>query len=198
MERRAAIPPATIVTTMTMNVRRETALLFALDMLLVLVAWGTAFWLRFNLDVPAEFQQLAWHSAPWTLIAFALGLAIARVYRHVWRYIGLPELRQLGAGVLLGAVLSATAVLMLRYPNFPRSVLLLQPLLVLVFLGSVRAAWRPFPKRSACPCKAYRYWAVLTPWRRLRAPWVRRRPWSPARQDRPRGAMCCFNPQTRP
>ncbi len=117
-------------------------------MLLVYLAWWAAFWLRFNLDIPLEFQSVAAHSAPWVLLTFALGLSAARVYRHVWRYIGLPELRQLGMGVLGGAVLSAAAVLMLRYPNFPRSVLLLQPLLVLVLLSSVRAAWRTLVERS--------------------------------------------------
>lgn len=129
--------------------RREALSLLVLDVLLVLVAWWLAFWLRFNLDVPPEFADLALRSSPWVLLSYALGLAIARVYRQVWRYIGLPELRQLGLGVLLSAVLSAAAVLMLRYPNFPRSVLLLQPLLALVLLGAVRASWRTLVERTA-------------------------------------------------
>lgn len=131
-----------------MTPRRETLALLALDMVLVLAAWWGAFWLRFNLDVPMDVQGVAWHSAPWVMLTFAIGLSLNKVYRHVWRYIGLPELRQLGVGVVWGAVFSAAAVLMLRYPNFPRSVLVLQPLLVLVLLGSVRAAWRTLVERS--------------------------------------------------
>ncbi len=129
--------------------RREAFSLLVLDVLLVLVAWCLAFWLRFNLDVPPEFVDLALHSGLWVLLSYVFGLSIARVYRQVWRYIGLPELRQLGLGVLLSAVLSAAAVLMLRYPNFPRSVLLLQPLLALVLLGAVRASWRTLVERTA-------------------------------------------------
>ena len=64
-----------------------------------------------------------------------LGLTLARVYRQVWSYIGLPELRQLAAGIVLGGLLTAAAVLMLRMPAFPRSVLLLQPLIALVLHG---------------------------------------------------------------
>ena len=132
-----------------MTVRRETLSLLALDLFLVMIAWLGAFWLRFNLDIPPEFLALAWLSCPWAMLAFATGLVIAQVYRQVWRYVGLPELRQLGIGILLGAVLSAAAVLMLRYPHFPRSVLLLQPLLALVFLGAVRASWRTLVERKA-------------------------------------------------
>ena len=117
---------------------------WVLDLLLVALAWWLAFWLRFNFEVPDEFQVLALLGAPWTIICFAAGLAMARVYRQVWRYIGLPELRQLGWGVFLGGLFSAAAVLMLRYNSFPRSVLLLHPLVVLVLLGAVRAGWRTF------------------------------------------------------
>lgn len=130
-------------------VRREAFFLLVLDVLLVLVSWWLAFWLRFNLDVSPEFTDLALRSSPWVLLSYALGLSMARVYRQVWRYIGLPELRQLGWGVLLSAVLSAAVVLMLRYAQFPRSVLLLQPLLALVLLGAVRASWRTLVERTA-------------------------------------------------
>ncbi|MBI2770098.1 MAG: polysaccharide biosynthesis protein [Burkholderiales bacterium] len=120
-----------------------------IDVALVLAAWLLAFWLRFNLDIPAEFEQLAWASAPWAVAAYALGLLAARVYRQVWRYVGLPELRQLVLGVLFGGVLTAIAVLMQRIPNFPRSVLALQPLIALLMLGAVRATWRTLSERQS-------------------------------------------------
>ena len=121
---------------------RNTAWLLAVDLGLVAVAWWAAFWLRFNLDIPDEFETLAWAATPWWLAAYAAGLVWARVYRHVWSFVGLPELRQLGAGVVFGAIATAVIVLMLRLPQFPRSVLLLHPLLALVLLGAARAAWR--------------------------------------------------------
>jgi FlaA1/EpsC-like NDP-sugar epimerase len=128
--------------------RKESLPLLLVDMLLVLLAWWAAFWLRFNLDIPPEFDALAVQTTGWVLPCFALGLVFSRVYRHVWSYIGLPELRQLGAGVFLGGLISPAVLLMLRFPNFPRSVLVLHPLLVLVFLGAVRAGWRTFSERT--------------------------------------------------
>ncbi|HVZ45357.1 MAG TPA: nucleoside-diphosphate sugar epimerase/dehydratase [Ramlibacter sp.] len=119
----------------------------AADLLLVMAAWWAAFWLRFNLDLPDEFEQIALLASPWCVLAYGIGLAVTRVHRQVWRYTGLPELQQLATGVLLGAVLTAAAVLMLRFPSFPRSVLLLQPMIALILLGALRAAWRMLAER---------------------------------------------------
>ena len=134
-----------------MQLRRHTLPLLLIDLLLVGLAWWVAFWLRFNLDISARFAGLAFESTPWVLAAFAVGLLSTGVYRQVWRYIGLHELRQLTVGVALGSVLATAAVLMLRLPNFPRTVFLLQPLLVLILLGAARASWRLLNERSALP-----------------------------------------------
>jgi FlaA1/EpsC-like NDP-sugar epimerase len=123
----------------------------AVDLALVFAAWWAAFWLRFNLEFPDEFAQLALVASPWCVLGYGLGLSLARVYRQVWSYIGLPELRQLAVGIALGGVFTAAMVLMLRLPSFPRSVLLLQPLIALVLLGAARAGWRTLFERRAGP-----------------------------------------------
>ena len=134
-----------------MQRRRHTLPLLLIDLLLVGLAWWAAFWLRFNLDIPAEFEQTALEGMPWVLASFAVGLFSTGVYRQVWRYIGLHELRQLTIGVAIGSVLAAAAILMMRLPNSPRSVFLLLPLLVLLLLGAARASWRLLTERSASP-----------------------------------------------
>jgi len=126
---------------------RNTLVLLVIDLALVLLAGWFAFWLRFNFDVPPEFDRLAVLASPWSVAGYAIGLTFARVYRQVWSYIGLPELRQLAAGIMLGGLLTAAAVLMQRLPGFPRSVLLLQPIIALVLLGAARAGWRTFIER---------------------------------------------------
>jgi FlaA1/EpsC-like NDP-sugar epimerase len=117
------------------------------DALLLLVAWWLAFWLRFNLDVPEEFGYLAFVSSPLSILGYMVGLGVVRVHRQSWSFIGLADLRQLAMGVLLGAVLTSAAILMLRLPGFPRSVLLLQPVLALLLLGAARAGWRTLAER---------------------------------------------------
>src|SRR5687767_8571857 len=123
------------------------ALQAIIDALLLLAAWWLAFWLRFNLDVPEDYAYVAFVSSPLCVLGYTIGLAVVQVHRQSWRFIGLADLRQLAAGVLLGACLTSAAILMLRLPNFPRSVLLLQPVLALLLLGAARAGWRTFVER---------------------------------------------------
>lgn len=119
----------------------------AVDLALVLLALWLAFWLRFNLDIPPDFMALALQASPWCVLAYALAFWSTRVWRPVWSYVGLPELRQLGLGVALGGAIAAAIVLALRLPHFPRSVLLLQPILALLLLGGARAGWRTLSER---------------------------------------------------
>ena len=96
-----------------MNLRKDILTFWLIDVVLVCAAWWISFWLRFNFEIPVQFIGLALHTTGWTAICFFIGLGVARVHRQAWRYIGLPELRQLSWGILIGGVLSATAVLML-------------------------------------------------------------------------------------
>jgi len=127
--------------------RKHTLAVLATDLLLVGVAWLAAFWLRFNFEVPAEFESLAVAAAPLPLALYAGALVFFHVHRQVWRFAGLRELQQLAQAVVVGGVVTAAAVLMLRLPNFPRSVLLLR--------WCCCSAWR------CCPCCAH--WWI---WRR--------------------------------
>jgi FlaA1/EpsC-like NDP-sugar epimerase len=128
---------------------RTSAFFLMLDALLISVAWYGAFWLRFNLDVPAEYEDLCLQSLVWVLLAYSIGWGAMGLHRQVWRYTGLPELRQMAVAVLLASAMTAAAILMLRYAAFPRSVMLLHPLLVMVLLAGVRAVWRSVSERQA-------------------------------------------------
>ncbi len=145
-ERRALTPPAFPLT--HLFVRAASFVLLGLDAFLVLLAWAVAFWLRFNLEVPADFLEMAIESFPIALAGYGVALVVTSVHRQVWRYIGLPELRQLAVAVFAGSALTAAAILMLRWPNFPRSVLLLHPLIVLLLLIAARAGWRTLFERT--------------------------------------------------
>ncbi|WP_291014829.1 nucleoside-diphosphate sugar epimerase/dehydratase [Hydrogenophaga sp.] len=113
-----------------------------IDLALVAAAWWFAFWLRFNLDTPDEFQTMMVQTLVWPLLGFAASLLGFGVYRHIWRYTSVAELTRLSYAVALGGLLTAAAILMLRVEFFPRSVLLLHPVLALVALGAARALAR--------------------------------------------------------
>jgi FlaA1/EpsC-like NDP-sugar epimerase len=117
-------------------------LLLAADVALVVAAWALAFWLRFNLDVPDDFMRMCLRTAPLAAGAYCVALIAMGVHRQVWRYIALTELRQLSIAVIAGASLMGALVLMLRVSSFPRSVLLLHPVIALMLLVAVRATSR--------------------------------------------------------
>ena len=131
-----------------MRLSKHTLGVLAADLVLAIVAWQIAFWLRFNLDVPPEFAHMAWTTAPIALALYGLTLAVLRVPRQVWRFTGLHELRLLARGVAVAGLLTAAAVLMLRVPQFPRSVLLLHPLIALALMAAARAAQRSLHERQ--------------------------------------------------
>ena len=112
------------------------------DLALIVLAWWAAFWLRFNLTVPPPYRDQAMLTTPLAVLCMAVGLALARVPRQSWRYVGLADLRQLAGGVGLGALLTTAVVMGLRMEGFPRSVFLISAVLVLVSLAGARAAWR--------------------------------------------------------
>ena len=118
------------------------------DLPLIALAWWLAFWLRFNLGIPASYLGQAARTTPIALLCLALGLALARVPRQSWRYVSLSELRQLTVGVALGAVLTTAVVMGLRVEDFPRSVLPISALLALVLLTGARALWRTLAEQT--------------------------------------------------
>lgn len=113
-----------------------------IDLMLVALGWWLAFWLRFNLDTPDEFQAMMVNILPWPLLGFAASLLGWGVYRHIWRYTSVAELIRLVYGVAFAGLLTAAVVLMLRVEFFPRSVLLLHPMLALLMLGAARVGTR--------------------------------------------------------
>ena len=113
-----------------------------LDATLLLLAWWMAFWLRFNLEIPDDQESIAWGSGLLSMACFVLAFVVLRMYRQVWRFTGIPELRQLCWGVLLGAGLTVSAVMMLRFSAVPRSVLVLHPLITLLLLSAARVGAR--------------------------------------------------------
>ena len=120
-----------------------TLLAFAHDVAAAVAAWCLAYWLRLNLDIPAEWvgglQSALLICLPVQVIAFyAFGL-----YRGVWRFASLPDLRRILLAVAAGSVIGPFLLLMSGLnAGVPRSVLLLEPLLLVLIMGGSRFAYR--------------------------------------------------------
>lgn len=113
------------------------------DVAATLLAWGLAYWLRFNFAIPEPHMQTMWNTLAWvvplqTFIFWRFGL-----YRGVWRFASLPDLKRIIVAVGVAA-LSVPVVLYMAHlqVSVPRSVLVLDPLLLVMIVGGSRFVYR--------------------------------------------------------
>ena len=124
-----------------MSLRR--ALAFVHDAAAAALAWVLAFWLRFNLDIPPEFGRMMLLSLPWAVGIYAATFLAFGLYRGLWRFASLPDLRQILIAVGLGALaIPAFFALVRSGLVVPRTVYLLTPLLLVAMMAGSRFAFR--------------------------------------------------------
>ena len=123
------------------NVRTALAMLH--DGVAAVLAWYLAYQLRFNFELPpsfaAELKQTLFLVVPLQLVIFwSLNL-----YRGLWRYASTADLRHIFLAVMLSAATIPLMFLMLRMDLvIPRSVLFINPLLLILMMGGSRFAYR--------------------------------------------------------
>ena len=129
---------------------------FAHDLAACALVWFAAFALRFNLEIPAQFEGVALESLPWVVLADGAVFWLFGLYRGLWRYASLPDLKRILLAVAVGAVTVAALLFMLTIA-VPRSVLILHPLLLLLVMGGSRFAYRAWKEqRLIAPADAAR------------------------------------------
>lgn len=139
-----------------MNFSPRTAAIILHDVLAAIFAWLAAYWLRFNLDVPPEFQASALSTLAWVVPLQAVVFWRFGLYRGIWRFASLPDLKRIMLAVGLAALLIPLVLVLFRVSVVvPRSVLILDPLLLLLVMGGSRLAYRAW--------KEHRLASVLHP-----------------------------------
>jgi FlaA1/EpsC-like NDP-sugar epimerase len=112
---------------------------------LVVLANHVAFLLRFDGSIPPAHMAIHLRMLPWLLAARGSVFVFFRLYEGLWKYSSIWDLCQIVFGV---TVSSALFVLVLWLPtgviNYPRSVLLIDALVLVCLLGGARLARRIF------------------------------------------------------
>jgi FlaA1/EpsC-like NDP-sugar epimerase len=113
------------------------------DVFFVAVAWLAAFWLRHNLDVDGAILKNILRTLPFVIVIHVVVFLAFRLYSGIWRYASLPDLRRilLAAGIA-GLAVPTVFFLVQRGEGLPRSVFILHPILLLLFMCGGRAAYR--------------------------------------------------------
>ncbi len=127
---------------MTAKPNPRTLLAFTHDIVAAAFAWFIAYWLRFNLDIPPAYWDHLWQSLVWVVPAQALIFRGFGLYRGIWRYASLPDLKRILFAIAAATVVTPLILYMLRLDGTPRSVLLLDPLLLASMMGGSRMTYR--------------------------------------------------------
>ena len=104
-------------------------------------AWVVAFLLRFNFEVPTEYAGMMWRHLPWVVAVQASVFWYFGLYRGIWRYASLSDLKRIIVAVLIAAAAITTTQFMLSV-GIPRSVLVLDPILLAAVMAGSRLAYR--------------------------------------------------------
>ncbi|CAK8723220.1 MAG: NDP-sugar epimerase [Candidatus Electronema aureum] len=113
------------------------------DIFAAILAWLAAYWLRFNLSLPPQYADDAFAALIWVLPLQAAVFWRFNLYRGIWRFASLPDLQRIVLAVGLTALLVPVILVLFQVDALvPRSVLLLDPLLLILIMGGSRLTYR--------------------------------------------------------
>lgn len=129
-------------------------LAFVHDLIAAGFAWSLAYAFRFNFDVPDEFQRAILVTLPWLLPLHAVLFWCFGLYRGMWRFASLSDLRRILIATGLSALLVMAIVYLFGMHSVPRSVLLLHPLILVLLMGGSRFMYRTWKEERMLSVRA--------------------------------------------
>jgi FlaA1/EpsC-like NDP-sugar epimerase len=125
------------------NLKLRSLLAMAHDLAAIVAAWWLAYLFRFNFDIPPSHLASLKETLPWVISIQVAAFLWFGLYRGIWRYASLPDLRRILLAVLAGAAIVSLGLFLLQLlAGVPRSVLLLDPILLLLIMGGNRLTYR--------------------------------------------------------
>jgi len=132
---------------MPFNPRSMLAMLH--DLAAATLAWIFAYWLRFNFEPPPHFVDEMLHTLTWVVPLQGIIFWRFGLYRGLWRYASVVDLRRISLALLTAAALIPLTIWMFRIDVVvPRSVLIIDPILLLMMMGGSRFVYRLWREHS--------------------------------------------------
>jgi FlaA1/EpsC-like NDP-sugar epimerase len=130
------------------NWRRFAALFH--DFSVSMFAWFVAYLLRFNFKIPSEIMPSLWQVAMLVIPLQVLFFIQFGLYKGVWRFASIPDLKRILKAIALAAITTVTLLYMFKpdYLVVPRSVLVLNPLLLMLLMGGSRFIYRSWKEHQ--------------------------------------------------
>ncbi|MGB2831473.1 MAG: nucleoside-diphosphate sugar epimerase/dehydratase [Methylotenera sp.] len=140
--------PTTLLERRSSSWRSFTAFFF--DASVAVLAWFVAYLLRFNFKIPLEITHSIWQVALFVIPLQALFFIQFGLYKGVWRFASIPDLKRILKAVAMAAITIVTLLFMFKPTNIivPRSVLVLNPLLLMLMMGGSRFVYRSWKEHQ--------------------------------------------------
>ncbi len=107
------------------------------------LAWASIYWLRVSLDADLPYRGEMLRTLALILPLQATIFLILGLYRGLWRFASLVDLKRIVLSACLGAMLIPLVLVMLRLEAVvPRSVLVLYPVVLIFLMAGSRFAYR--------------------------------------------------------
>jgi len=122
---------------------RRRMLVFLFDLLLISSALCFSFLLRFDFAIPSAEVELFKECLIVVLIVKPLVFISTVFYLNIWRYASLQDAIEMFKGVVFSSILAVFTVFYLRqFAPIPRSIFLMDAILLFAFLAGSRLVWR--------------------------------------------------------
>jgi len=113
------------------------------DISVVFLAWVFSYLLRFNFDIPEIHYSQMWNILPFVIIPISIFFIYIGLYRGLWRFASLHDLRR----IIVGAIFSFFLLMLISFAiskqlAIPRSILIIFPVLLVFLLGINRFLYR--------------------------------------------------------
>ena len=125
-------------------VNNRNLIVFTHDLIAIALAWISAYIIRFNFEVP-EVQLISMTSNLWLVLIVQVIIFLSfKVHRASWRYSSITDVRTIVTAIFFSSLLLAGYFTFFydQQPVIPRSIILLNPLLLLLFMFGSRIIYR--------------------------------------------------------
>lgn len=128
---------------------RKIPLQIFIDAALIVLAFTLAFLFRFDFRIPSLYHDIFWQGFCVVLVVKPIIIVSMGLYRKLWRYASVQDTLTIFKAVSAASLCSLFFLTFSSYfSHFPRSIFILDWLILLFLTASSRLAWRLYRERS--------------------------------------------------
>ncbi|MBV8051600.1 MAG: polysaccharide biosynthesis protein, partial [Acidobacteriaceae bacterium] len=129
--------------------RYRSLLIVLSQTILVCMSYYYSFVLRLDSSFDVSAHSLFWHTLPWVIGVKLIVFYHFGLLRGWWRYVGMSDLLDIASASFLAAViLFGTFIFFMALPGYPRSVVPIDMVLSVIFIGGARFGVRAYTERA--------------------------------------------------